>query len=118
MLKISYVDDLPGPSPISRGFIKVFNRRGTGFNTRAKSREEKLLHHIAMLAKFLDDNKPKRHLKSGFALFQTSSTLLVSFNLSNVAKIVWVKSERTVCKFKKRKTKFLFCSHLLHKSDA
>ena len=108
----------PPPSPISRGFIKVFNRRGTGFNSRAKNREEKLLRHIVMVAKFLDDNKPKRHLKSGFALFQMSLALLVSFNLSNVGKIFWVKSERTICKFKKRKTKFLFCSHLLHKSDA
>ena len=39
------------------------------------NREEKWLYHVAMMAKFLDDNKPKRHLKSGFALFQTSSIL-------------------------------------------
>ena len=39
-------------------------------------REEKSLHHVAMVAKFLDDNKPKRHLKCGFALFQTSPSLL------------------------------------------
>ena len=39
--------------------------------------EEKLLCHIAMVAKFLDDNKPKHHLKCGFVLFQTS---LISFN--------------------------------------
>ena len=38
---------------------------------------EKSLHHVAMVAKFLDNNKPKRHLKSGFALFQTS---LILFN--------------------------------------
>ena len=31
-----------------------------------------ILRHVAMVAKFLDDNKSKRHLKSGFALFQTS----------------------------------------------
>ena len=35
-------------------------------------REEMSLRQVAMDAKFLDDNKPKRHLKSGFALFQTS----------------------------------------------
>ena len=34
-------------------------------------REEKPLHHISMVAKFLDDNKPKIHLKSKFAPFQT-----------------------------------------------
>ena len=37
--------------------------------------EEKSLYHIAMVAKFLDDNKPKIHLKSKFAVFQTSSIL-------------------------------------------
>ena len=37
--------------------------------------EEKLLCHVAKVAKFLDDNKPNRHLKCGFALFQTSSIL-------------------------------------------
>ena len=37
------------------------------------NREEKSLRHVAMAAKFVDDNKPKHHLKSGFALFQTSS---------------------------------------------
>ena len=35
-------------------------------------REEKLLRHVAMVAKVLDDNKPKKSLKSLFALFQTS----------------------------------------------
>ena len=39
------------------------------------NREEKSLRHVAMVAKFLDDNKPKRHLKSGFAQFQTFSIL-------------------------------------------
>ena len=34
------------------------------------NREEKSLRHVSMVAKFLDDNK-----QSGFALFQTSSTL-------------------------------------------
>ena len=36
---------------------------------------EKSLRHVAMVAKFLDDDKPKIHLKSKFALFQTSSML-------------------------------------------
>ena len=37
--------------------------------------QEKYLRHVAMVAKFLDDNKPKTSLKSEFALFQTSSIL-------------------------------------------
>ena len=35
--------------------------------------EETSLRHVAIEATFLDDNKSKRQLKSGFALFQTSS---------------------------------------------
>ena len=44
---------------------------------------EKSLHHVAMVAKFLDDNKSKHHLKSGFALFQTS---LILFNFIQYVK--------------------------------
>ena len=44
-------------------------------HTTPMNRQEKLLRHVAMVAKFLDDNKPKIHLKSKFALFQTSSIL-------------------------------------------
>ena len=36
-----------------------------------RDREKKLLRHVAMVAKFLDDTNRKRHLKSEFALFQT-----------------------------------------------
>ena len=45
------------------------------FTTFFLDREEKSLHHVVMVAKFLDDNKPKIHLKSKFAPFQTSSLL-------------------------------------------
>ena len=34
-------------------------------------REEKSLRHVHMVPKFLDDNKPKVHLKSEFTLFHT-----------------------------------------------
>ena len=34
------------------------------------NKEEKSLRHVPMGAKFLDDNKPKIHLKNEFALFQ------------------------------------------------
>ena len=40
-----------------------------------RDREEKTLRDVAMVAKFLDDNKLKIDLKSKFSLFQTSSTL-------------------------------------------
>ena len=38
-------------------------------------REEKSLRHVAMVAKVLDDNKPKKSLKSLFTLLQTSPIL-------------------------------------------
>ena len=39
------------------------------------NREEKSLRHVAMVAKFLDDNKPIKSLKSLFALCRTSPIL-------------------------------------------
>jgi len=53
------------------------------------NREEKSLCHVATVAKFLDDNKPKIHVKSKFALFQTSLIYSISCNLSNVGEILW-----------------------------
>ena len=66
--------------------------------------EEKSFHHVAVVAKFLVDNKSKCLLKSGFALFQTSSTLSC---LICVGEIFWVESERTISKFRKRNGNFL-----------
>ena len=52
------------------------------------NREEKSLRHITMVAKFLDDNKPVKSLKSLFALFQISPILFnILFNLANLAEI-------------------------------
>ena len=48
---------LPSTNPYNNSKIVLANR------------EEKSLCHIAMEAKFLDDNKSKPHLKSGFTLF-------------------------------------------------
>ena len=69
------------------------------------NREEKSLRHVAKVAKFLDDNKSKGHLKCGFAPFQLHRSYSISFNLSNVGKIFWVESKRTISKFRKRKRK-------------
>ena len=82
---------------------------------------EKSLRHVALVAKFLDDNKPKIHLKSKFALFQTSSVFKlysISFNLSNVGEIFWIEFKRTVSEFRKRKRNFLCFVHLLRKEGA
>ena len=59
-------------------FVMQIVSTGTGFTvlntghwSRHNNREEKSLRHIPIVAKFLDDNKPKIHLESEFALFQT-----------------------------------------------
>ena len=77
------------------------------------NREEKPLPHVAMVEKFLDDNKQKIHSKSKFTMFQTSS-YSISFNLSNLGEVFWAKSERTVSELRRRKRNFLYCVHLLH----
>ena len=91
-------------------FFNPFAKKGTGpgpqniqiyvcpSSDSTCNREEKSLHHIAMVAKFPDDKQIKSHLKSEFALFETS---VILFNLSSVGKIFWVKSERTVSRRRK-----------------
>ena len=69
-----------------------------------RNRKEKLSHHVAMVAHFLDDNKTKTSLKK---LIRTVSYILhrsysISFNLSNVGEIFW----SCIRKLRKRKTKF------------
>ena len=73
--------------------------------TVTRVNREKLLHQVAIVAKCLDDNKRKIHLKSKFA---------ISFNLPNVGEIFWIESKRTVSKLRERKRNFLYCVHLLH----
>ena len=53
-------------------------------------KEEKSSCHVAMVAKFLDDNKPKRHLKVDSYCFKLHRSHLISFNLSNVGEIFWL----------------------------
>ena len=61
-----------------------------------------------MVSKFLDDNKPKTHLKVNSHFFK-----LIQFHLicEILAKFSGVESETSVFKFRKRKRKFL-CWHV------
>ena len=59
----------PNPWQRYRTFFEHFERSLT-------HREEKSLRHVAMVVKFLDDNKPLKSPKSLFALCQTSPILL------------------------------------------
>ena len=75
------------------------------------------LCHVAVVEKFLDENKPKTSLKSEFALFQTTTIL---FNLNFILFVkCWrnfsgFESERTLSKFRKRQRKnSMLCSPTL-----
>ena len=57
--------------------LKVPDKEGrTRLVLTHPNREDKSLRHASMVAKFLDDNKPKKSLKSLFAPFQTSPILI------------------------------------------
>ena len=60
----------------SHSSLKLVGEFKSGSVCPSDIERAKSLRHVAMVAKFLDDNKPKRRLKCGFALFQTSSSLL------------------------------------------
>ena len=84
------------------------NANGNGIDNR----EEKSLRHVAMVAKFLDDNKPKTSLKKRV---RTASNFkdFIQFHLiwHMLAKFSRVESERTVSKFRRgKKTTFVLCS--------
>ena len=68
-----------------------------------------------MVAKFLNDNKPKIHLlqKVNSQCFKLHRSYSISFNLSNLGKIFWTESERTISELRKRKRNFLCYVHLL-----
>ena len=50
-------------------------------------REEKSLRHVAMVAKVLYDNKPKKHLKVYSHYFKLHRSYSISFNLANYGEI-------------------------------
>ena len=80
----------------------------------------KLLRHVAMVAEFLDDIKPKKPLKKCSHCFKLHWSYWVSLNFQMLANVFGVESERTVCSIRigKRKRTFLSCVPLLHKEGA
>ena len=72
------------------------------------NRKEKSLRHVAMVAKFLDDNKPKKLLKSLFALLHRSYS--ISFNLANLGEIFFGTVSIVIYVQKKKATMFVLCS--------
>ena len=70
-----------------------------------------------MVAKFLDENKAKTSLKKRIRTV-SNVTDLIQFHLicKILAKLSENESERIVSKLRKRKRKFLYCIHQLHKA--
>ena len=83
--------------------------------------KEDSLRHVAMEAKFLNDNKPETSLEKRIrAVSNINFDYLIQFHLIclRMAKFSGVKSERTVSKFRKRERKFWRCACLLRKAGA
>ena len=74
-----------------------------------------LLDHVAIVAKFLDDNKPKTWIRTVSNFIDLSHFHLICQML---VKFSGVEFERTVSKFRKRTRKFLCFVHLLYKAEA
>ena len=97
------VEAPPFPSPSLWKF--QFTAPACGFRL---NRGEKSLSHVVMVAKFLDDNKPRKSLKK---YMRTVSNFidLIQFHLicQMLAKCSgYFESERTISKFRKRKRRF------------
>ena len=73
---------------------------------------EKSLPRVAMVAKFLDDNKPKMSLKKWIHIVSNFIDLIQFYLIcQKLAKFSGVESERTASKFTEKKKKaFVFCS--------
>ena len=93
---------------VANGKRSVLKFVSLATRTLLVNREEKSFRHVAMVAKFLNDSKPKTAFKKWiFALF------LIQFQLIRqmLAKFSGFESERTLFTFRKKKRKL----HLLHK---
>ena len=81
---------------------------------RQKARSElerrKLLRHVAMIAKFLDDNKPKTSLKKSIRTVSNFINL-TQFHLIRkiLAKLSEVEPEKTVSGLEEEKENFVLC---------
>ena len=73
--------------------------------------------HFAMVAKFLDDNKPKTSLIEGICTVSNFIDLIQIYLIcQKLAKFSRVKSKRSVSKLEEKEGKFWHCTHLLHKA--
>ena len=72
-----------------------------------------------MVAKFLDDNKPRKSLKKYMRTVSNFIDLIQIYLIcQKLAKFSRVKSKRSVSKLEEKEGKFWHCTHLLHKAGA
>ena len=81
------------------------------------NRVEKSLRHVAVVAKYLDNHKPKTSLKRWI---RTASNFIdlnqIHLIWQMLAKYSMVESERTVSRFRRGKRQLLCCVYLLYKA--
>ena len=99
------------------GYIILCNFGGRSPSRRKKKAKSpvwierrKLLRHVAMIAKFLDDNKPKTSLKKSIRTVSNFINL-TQFHLIRkiLAKLSEVEPEKTVSGLEKEKENFVLC---------
>ena len=79
--------------------------------------EENSLRHVAMVVKFLDENKPKKKVNSH--TFKLHRSYSISFNQCQMlAKFSGLNPKGPYLSLGKRKRNFLCCAHLRHKAGA
>ena len=84
-------------------FRSIFSLSNEITSRLTSNREEKSLRHVAMDAKFLDDDKPKTSVKVSDFI----DLILLHLLCQMLANFSGIESERTVSKFRKRKS---FCA--------
>ena len=82
------------------------------FVSKNKASRQKSLRQVAMVAKFLDDSKPKTSLGKWIRPFSNFIDLIQFHSICwMLAKFSGVESEKTAPEFRKRKRIFLCCVH-------
>ena len=84
-------------------FRSIFSLSNEITSRLTSNREEKSLRHVAMDAKFLDDDKPKTSVKVSDFI----DLILLHLLCQMLANFSGIESERTVSKFRRRKR---FCA--------
>ena len=104
----------------TEGTVNVYVTHGLCLFSICKVKMERRSRYVTLPWKqnFWISTNRKFTKKVNSHCFKLHRSYSISFNLSNAGEISWIESERTVFEFRKRKTNFLCCFHLLREAGA